>query len=309
MTDYQNRAERRSVQLVELRKIRTEYKQEMKAFRSKYFNYNTKKFRKTLFYQHLKPASQMNTAVDSPATGTYQEEEEGNIRVIYDRTNQTVENTHATYITEEAFSIQTDKKECGVVEASSSGTDTVTVMADEEVKVIAKDVNSTQDVNSFKLKWNILPFISLHMFDCSDAAVNAADRENTKLGKNKKGTEEPLDEKDDDVRKNDEAVQQQEEDNEMLLLSEKKIDSSFCEKSMKEVPWMVTPSASIKDVIRGETASFSMGKVKKSSAITAIREVAFSPVEGVKKKRLRSLKKKTGTVVPKIKTVWKRVFN
>ncbi|GAA5799835.1 hypothetical protein HPULCUR_005254 [Helicostylum pulchrum] len=119
----------------------------------------------------------MNTAVDSPAT------EEGNIRIIYDRTNQTVENTHATDITEEAFSIQTDKKECDVVEASSSGTDTVTVMADEEVKVIAKDVNSTQDV-----------------------------RFGYTLGKNKKGTEEPLDEKDDDVRKNDEAVQQQEEE-------------------------------------------------------------------------------------------------
>ncbi|GAA5799095.1 hypothetical protein HPULCUR_004504 [Helicostylum pulchrum] len=279
MTDYQNRAERRSVQLVELRKIRTENKQEMKASRSKYFNYNTKKFRKTLFYQHLKQASQMNTAVDSPATGTYQEEghspltdtttalysygrtpitevyqEEGKIRVIYDRTNQTVENTHATDITEEDFSIQTDKRECDAVEASSSGTGTVAVMTDEEAKVIVKDVNSTQD-----------------------------------LGKNKKGAEEPLDEKDDDVRKDDEAVQQQQQEEEMFLVSEKKIDSSFYEKSMKEVAWTVTPLASIEDVIREETASLLitppqsitgfalsvtpsiMGRVKKSAANTAIR--------------------------------------
>ncbi|KAI9262648.1 hypothetical protein EDC94DRAFT_584635 [Helicostylum pulchrum] len=240
MTDYQNRAERRSVQLVELRKIRTENKQEMKASRSKYFNYNTKMFRKTLFYQHLKQASQMNTAVDSPATGTYKEEghspltdtttalysygrtpitevyqEEGKIRVIYNRTNQTVENTHATDITEEAFSIQTDKRECDAVEASSSGTGTVAVMADEEAKVIVKDVNS----------------------------------------KNKKGAEEPLDEKDDDVRKDDEAVQQQQQEEEMFLVSEKKIDSSFYEKSMKGVAWTVTPLASIEGVIREETAS------------------------------------------------------
>ncbi|GAA5799846.1 hypothetical protein HPULCUR_005265 [Helicostylum pulchrum] len=271
MTDYQNRAERRSVQLVELRKIRTEYKQEMKASRSKYFNYNTKKFRKTLFYQHLKPASQMNTAVDSPAT------EEGNIRIIYDRTNQTVENTHATDITEEAFSIQTDKKECDVVEASSSGTDTVTVMADEEVKVIAKDVNSTQDVNSFKLKWNILPFISLHMFDCFDAAVNAADRENTKLGT-------------------------------LWVHLGYTLGTLFSN-------WYTLGKLFSNWVHLGYALGTlwvhlgSMGKVEKSAAITAIREVTFSPVEGIKKKILRSLKKKTGTVVPKIKTVWKRVFN
>ncbi|KAI9271117.1 hypothetical protein EDC94DRAFT_682290 [Helicostylum pulchrum] len=164
------------------------------------------------------------------------------------------------------------------------------------------------------------------MFDCSGVSVNAADRKNTELGESKNDTEE----KEDDFRKDDEAGQQKEEA-EVSLVSEKKIISSYNEKSTKEVAWMVTSPASIKNVIREETASLLItspqsliglvfnrtlyvklsiiGRVKESAALTGIQEVTFSPVEEVKKKKLRCLKKKTGTVVPKIKTVWKRLFD
>lgn len=57
MTAYQNRAERRSVRRVELRKMRTQYKQDKKILRSKWFNYNARKIRKTVFYYRLKQAS------------------------------------------------------------------------------------------------------------------------------------------------------------------------------------------------------------------------------------------------------------
>ncbi|KAI9270939.1 hypothetical protein EDC94DRAFT_655849 [Helicostylum pulchrum] len=164
------------------------------------------------------------------------------------------------------------------------------------------------------------------MFDCSGASVIAADRENTELSESKNDTEE----KEDDFRKDDEAGQRKEEA-EISLVPEKKINSSYNENSTKEVAWMITSPASIKNVIREETASllitppqsliglvfnrtlyvkFSIiGRVKESAVLTGIQEVAFSPVEGVKKKRLRCLKRKTGTVVPKIKTVWKKLFD
>lgn len=114
MTEYKNRAERRSVQRVELRKIRTEFKQQMKALRINYFDYNAKKSRKTLYYHHLKQTSQKSTAVDITATGTYQEEglspqtdtrtgfytpiteisqEDGHVDVVYNHTDQEVEST------------------------------------------------------------------------------------------------------------------------------------------------------------------------------------------------------------------------
>ncbi|KAI9271116.1 hypothetical protein EDC94DRAFT_656011 [Helicostylum pulchrum] len=94
MTDYQNRAERCSAQRVETRKIRTEYKQEMKA--SRCLDHNAKKFRKTVLYQHLK-------------------------QTIYDGTDQ-------------AVNIAADKEECDAVEASSSETGTLTVMAVKKLK-------------------------------------------------------------------------------------------------------------------------------------------------------------------------------
>ncbi|GAA5796182.1 hypothetical protein HPULCUR_001551 [Helicostylum pulchrum] len=135
MTDYQNRAEGCSAQRVEPRKIRTEYKQEMKA--SRCLDHNAKKFRKTVFYRHLKQTSQMNVAVDIPDTCKYQEEgpshqpdtaiyqEEGNIRVVYNPTDQ-------------AVNVAADKEECDAVEASSSETGTLTVMAVKKLKSLLK---------------------------------------------------------------------------------------------------------------------------------------------------------------------------
>ncbi|KAI9270940.1 hypothetical protein EDC94DRAFT_690848 [Helicostylum pulchrum] len=110
MTDCQNRAERCSAQRVEPRKIRTEYKQEMKA--SRCLDHNAKKFRKTVFYQYLKQISQMNVAVDIPDT-------------FYDRTDQ-------------AVNAAADKEECNAVEASSFETGTLTVMAVKKLKSLLK---------------------------------------------------------------------------------------------------------------------------------------------------------------------------
>lgn len=106
-------------------------------------------------------------------------------------------------------------------------------MADKEKEseVIVKNVDITQDVKSFKLQWNILPFISVHMFDCSpntpcklqvrtNTLVNTADPRNTDIGENKKGTEEPLNEKEDSVHKEHEA--REEAENKMSLVSEKR---------------------------------------------------------------------------------------
>ncbi|KAI8080389.1 hypothetical protein BDF21DRAFT_462981 [Thamnidium elegans] len=56
---YQNRAERRSVQRLELRKIRTGFKKHTRRLTegNKHIYYNAKMFRKTAFYCHLKQAS------------------------------------------------------------------------------------------------------------------------------------------------------------------------------------------------------------------------------------------------------------
>ncbi|KAG2229375.1 hypothetical protein INT48_000912 [Thamnidium elegans] len=56
---YQNRAERRSVQRLELRKIRTGFKKYTRSLTegNKHIYYNAKMFRKTAFYCHLKQAS------------------------------------------------------------------------------------------------------------------------------------------------------------------------------------------------------------------------------------------------------------
>ncbi|GAA5812025.1 hypothetical protein MFLAVUS_005474 [Mucor flavus] len=111
MTEYQNSTERRSLQRIELRKIRTEYKKSMNTFRSKHFDYNPKKFRKTFFYRQFKQASKINAAVDSTATCEYKEEgttpqtdtdmvsynfecssqAEDQVRLVSDRNNQATE--------------------------------------------------------------------------------------------------------------------------------------------------------------------------------------------------------------------------
>ncbi|KAI9270991.1 hypothetical protein EDC94DRAFT_299168 [Helicostylum pulchrum] len=129
----------------------------------------------------------------------------------------------------------------------------------EEAGIVVKEAGITQAVNSFKLRWNLLPVISLHMFDCSlntpceiqafvNVLGNAAGGENTEVGEDKKDTEELLGENEGDVQKYDEAGQQQEKDERSLVL-EKKINHSFCEKSIKELAWMVTSPCSIMGVI------------------------------------------------------------
>ncbi|GAA5798818.1 hypothetical protein HPULCUR_004224 [Helicostylum pulchrum] len=508
MSEYQNRAEKRSLQRVQLRKIRTEYKQQMKAVCSNCFDYNAKKFHKTLLYYRFKQesigiaedasadcnsqdttetyisgespsdifTSQMNTDVDIPVIFIYQEEdpspqldtdmafdnyeyapvteiyqEEDHIRTasypidqdvkdsaIYEEEciqantlvlsydlDHAVKSTHVTDILEEAFSIQisknvtlgdtekitegifvaeisevedlsissdatsplatdtdittalttefsqkvgssnhastedknhvsvtsmqvndvseeretpkesiaadtldskdvnitADKEECDAEEAPSSDTGAFTVMADKEATVIFKDIDITQDVESFKLEWNILSRISVHMFDCfldtlgelqtrTDALVNAIDSENTELGDDKKDTEEHLDGKEDDVHKEDEVGEKEED--ERSFVSKKKINSSFSEKPMKEVTWMLTPPSSIMSVVCEEKTSSPVtppqnitdvvfdkplyvqpniiGEVEGAVAVSAILEVTFSPVEEAKKKRLQTLR-------------------
>lgn len=547
MTEYRNRSERRSLQRVELRKIRTNYKQSMKAFRSKYFDYNPKKFRKTLFHLHLKQASvvitentsvdcnyqdttetdtsgeylsdtsasKINTAEDIPVTLTYQEEgystqtdsdmaiynyecvpitgiyqgkeiirvvsycndqairgidinkeeyNQANTQVLSDALGHIIENTLSTDTAEKTFSIQTnmhtalgnvegiivpdvseveyssipsnatnslttnknittalhtecsqevdpynetsaednnslslismgvsyvskeketqpesiaadtlgyrdihivadeeecdvaealisdtgaftvisdkekesevvvkdvyinisaDKEECEAVEARSSESGTFTVIADKEATIIVKDVDLTQDVESFKLEWNTSSLISGDMFEGfldtlnelqarTNILVNAADPENTQLVEDLKPTEEHLDEKEDDVRKDDEAGQE-DEDDERSLVPEKKINSSISEKPIvKEVSWLLTPPSSIMSIVYEEKTSSSvtppqsvndvvfnkplyvqpsiMGKVEEAAAVSAIGEMTFSPVKGNKKKRFRTLR-------------------
>ncbi|GAA5804110.1 hypothetical protein HPULCUR_009596 [Helicostylum pulchrum] len=444
MTEYKNRAERRRFQRVELRKIRTEYKQQMKAFSC--LDYNEKKFNKTVFYRSLEQVSQINAVIDTPATGTNKEEgpsppadtamafynyecapEDNRIRGVYDRTDQAVEGIvyeeeyiqdnmlqvvlgNIEQVTEEGIlvaemskvedsfiqpdattrpltadieiatarnidcsqevvyssddtsvedkdyapftsvqandvsearearkesviedtlgskdvNISAGKEECDVKEAPSFETGTFTSMADQEDEagIVVKEVGITQVVNSFKLRWNLLPVISLYMFDCSlntpceiqafvNVLGNAAGGENTEVGEDKKDTEELLGENEDDVQKDDEAGQQQEKDERALVL-EKKINHSFCEKYMKEVAWMVASPCSIMRVICEDKTSLLVtppqsitgfvfnrtlsvqpsitSRVKESEAVTAFRGVTFSPVEGVKRKRLRNLK-------------------
>lgn len=547
MTEYRNRSERRSLQRVELRKIRTNYKQSMKAFHSKYFDYNPKKFRKTLFYHRLKQASvvitddtsvdcnyqdtaetdtsgkcpsdtsasQINVADDIPVTFTYQKESpstqtetdmviynyecvpvtgiyqgedlirvvsncndqsikctdmykeecnQANTQVLSDALGHVIKNTLSTDIAEETFSIQTnmhtalgnvegiivadvseaeyssipsddtsplttkknittalytersqevgshnetsaedknclslipmrvsyiskkretqteniaadtlgykdiyivadeeecdvaeaptsdagtftvmsdkekesevvvkdvyinisaDKEECEAAEAHSSGAGTFTVTADKEATIIIKDVDLTQDVESFKLEWNTLSLISEDMFEGSldtlnelqartNILVNAADPGNTQLGEDKKHIKERLDGKEDEVRKDDE-VGQEDEDDERFLVPEKKMNSSISEKPItKEVAWLLTPPSSIMSIVYEEKTSSSitppqsvndvvfnkplyvqpsiMGRVEEAATVSVIGQMTFSPVEGDKKKRFQTLR-------------------
>ncbi|KAI9260902.1 hypothetical protein EDC94DRAFT_673698 [Helicostylum pulchrum] len=204
--------------------------------------------------------------------------------------------------------ISAGKEECDVKEAPSFEAGTFTIMADQEDEagIVVKEVGITLVVNSFKLRWNLLPVISLHMFDCSlntpceiqafvNVLGNAAGGENTEVGEDKKDTEELLCENEDDVQKDDEAGQQQEKDERALevawmVASPCSIMRVICE---DKTSLLVTPPQSITGFVFNRTLSVQpsiTSRVKESEAVTAFREVTFSPVEGVKRKRLRNLK-------------------
>ncbi|GAA5811991.1 hypothetical protein MFLAVUS_005438 [Mucor flavus] len=450
MTEYQNRTERRSLRRVELRKIRTEYKKSMNSFRSKNFDYNPKKFRKTFFYRQFKQSSKINAAVDSTATCEYKEEgtslqtntdmvsynfecssqAEDQVRLVSDCSDQATEgdalfeegvqvsepllsddikhvvkSAHVADIAEEASSITercnryerrslqrlasvittedtsvdttkndtsdistgqintvadspvtsahkeegpsaqaitdmvvnnyectsvvegidiaVDREGCDAEEVPSSGTDNFIIMADEEATIIVNNVYNTQDAESFKSEWSTLSLISEDMFDGSLDTLGKlqarthANSEHIESGEEKPDNEDHLNEKEDEDK----------EEYERSL----DIDYSFYEKYLKEVAWMVTPPSSIMSVICKEKTyllvkapqnitdvvsskpvhvrSSIMGRVEEAAVVPAIQEATFSPVLGIKKKRLRALKEKAGTIVPKIKTVWKRLFN
>ncbi|KAI8080387.1 hypothetical protein BDF21DRAFT_462979 [Thamnidium elegans] len=72
----------------------------------------------------------------------------------------------------------------------------------------------------------------------------------------------------------------------------------------EETASFITPPQSITDIVFNKLLPVQpsiIGRVEEAVAVSAIREVPFSPVIGDEKKKLRRLRNKTGAVVPKLK--------
>ncbi|GAA5814912.1 hypothetical protein MFLAVUS_008415 [Mucor flavus] len=248
---------------------------------------------------------QIHAAVVIPATCTRQEEEGPSTQADTDMVFNNDECAPAT----ESIHTAANREECDAENAPSSDSSTSTVMEDKEAAAVCKDVDIRKDAESFKMEWSILSLLSVSLFDGSfdtlgelQARDDLASSENTELGDKKQDTEDDL----------DDEVGEEEEEDDRPLVSAKEIDSSFYEKSLKETSWMLTPPSSMMSVICDEKTSSLltppqsingvvlnkpvyvqpslMGRVEKAAVVSVIQEATFYPIEGMKKKRLRTLK-------------------